>query len=80
LRTMRRRDVFPPATLPPGEERLVSHRLRTLIQLAITIGRREDLLGNGPPAEDNCAGSAGESCIKVPQGQRGSKGSCKAPS
>gem|GEM_PF-4664424 len=64
---MRRRDVSPPTTLPPGEERLVRQRLRTLIQLAITIGRRGGLLGNGPPAEGNCAGSAGESCIKVPE-------------
>ena len=58
---MSRRNVSPPTTLPPGEERLVRQRLRTIIQLAITIGRREGLLSNGPLTEGNCAESAAES-------------------
>ncbi len=62
---MRRRNVSLPSTLPSGEERLVRQRLRTIIQLAITIGRREGLLSNDPPAEGNCARSAGESCVEV---------------
>ena len=64
---MRRRDVLTPTTLPPGEARLVRQRLRILIQLAITIGRREGLLSNGPPAEGDCVKHAGESCIEAPK-------------
>jgi hypothetical protein len=50
---MGRRNVSPPTTLPPVEERLVRQRLRTIIQLAITIGRREGLISGGMPVEND---------------------------
>jgi hypothetical protein len=56
---MRRREVSPPTMLPPGEERLIRQRLRTVIQLAITIGRREGLLSSAPVADD-CVKQTGD--------------------
>lgn len=58
---MGRRNVSPPTTLPPVEERLVRQRLRTIIQLAITIGRREGLISGGVSAEGDCPNHAGQS-------------------
>jgi len=58
---MGRRNVSPPTALPPVEERLVRQRLRTIIQLAITIGRREGLISSGVSADGDCPNHAGES-------------------
>ncbi|MEQ4489533.1 MAG: hypothetical protein AAC990_04105 [Dehalococcoides mccartyi] len=52
--------MSPPTTLPPVEERLVRQRLRTIIQLAITIGRRESLISGEMPV-DNDREHTGES-------------------
>ena len=47
--------------LPPGESGAEKERLRTLLQLAIAIGRRKGLLTSEPPAESDCARHTGES-------------------
>jgi len=62
---MRQRNVSLPTTLPPGEERLVRQRLRTIIQLAIAIGRREGLMSDCMPAEGDYAKHTGESYAVV---------------
>jgi hypothetical protein len=46
---------------PKGDDELaVKTRLRILLQLALTIGRREGLIGGGTPAEGNGVKPAGE--------------------
>jgi len=42
-------------TLKGDEEEAVRMRLRTLCQLALAIGKREGLLGNGSGSEKNAA-------------------------
>ena len=58
---MRQRSVSLSTTLPPGEERLVRQRLRTIIQLAIAIGRREGLITSESHTEGDYAGHSDES-------------------
>ena len=43
------------STLKGDGEAAVSHRLQTLLQLALAIGKREGLLGNGSRSEKNAA-------------------------
>jgi len=41
------------STLKGDGEAAVSHRLQTLLQLALAIGKREGLLGNAPGSKEN---------------------------
>jgi len=45
----------------PGESGAEKERIRTLLQLAIAIGRREGLISSGIPAECDCVNDSGES-------------------
>jgi hypothetical protein len=51
---------------PKGDDELaVKTRLRILLQLALTIGRREGLIGGNTPSEGNCVKHAASKNIQA---------------